>query len=106
MSSVPFIGISSHFLTNDELTESRVCFTQVMFISDIVRSQLIFDIRNFEYSSIVCFGWRGNPNNNNNNTILNYSAPKQMAKTYCLVQIQNARWFTVTVNKRYSTYGE
>ena len=32
MSSVPFIGISSHFLTNDELTESRVCFTQVMFV--------------------------------------------------------------------------
>ena len=59
MSSVPFIGISSHFLTNDELTESRVCFTQVMFISNMVRSQLIFDIRNFEYSSILCFGWRG-----------------------------------------------
>ena len=47
-----------------------------------------------------------NDNNNNNNTILNYSAPKQMAKTYCLVQIQNVCWFTVTVNKRYSTYGE
>ena len=45
-------------------------------------------------------------NSNNNNTILNYSAPKQMAKTYCLVQIQNVCWFTVTVNKRYSTYGE
>ena len=57
---MPFIGISRHFLTNDELTESRVCFTQMMFISDIVRSPLIFEIRNFENSYILCFGWRGN----------------------------------------------
>ena len=60
ISNVPLIGISSHFLNNDELIKARVCFTQLMLISDIVRSQRNFYIRNFEYSSILSLRWRGN----------------------------------------------
>ena len=41
MSSVPLNGISNHFLINDALIESRVCFAQVIFTSDIASSQLI-----------------------------------------------------------------
>ena len=57
VSMVTFPRITVFFNVAKALIESRVCFTQMMLTPDTERSQLIFGIRSFEYSSILFLGW-------------------------------------------------